>query len=71
MICTSRLSEITERPEVRQFTASVLDYMTSDTFADTVARDTPANRAISLIFIRCPATFLSHALFILCHVIRS
>ena len=40
-------------------------------YLDTVARDTPANRAISLIFIRCPATFLSHALFILCHVIRS
>mgnify|MGYP006978918279 CR=1 FL=1 len=33
MICTIRLSEITERPEVRQFTASVLDYMTSDTFS--------------------------------------
>lgn len=33
MICTSRLSEISSRPEVRQFTASLLDYMTSEAFA--------------------------------------
>ena len=39
MICTSRLSEITERPEVRQFTASVLDYMTSDAFAPSQTLD--------------------------------
>ena len=39
MICTSRLSEITERPEVRQFTASVLDYMTSIAFAPSQTLD--------------------------------
>lgn len=39
MICTSRLSEITERPEVRQFAASVLDYMTSDAFAPSQTLD--------------------------------
>ncbi len=32
MICTSRLSEIADRPEVKQFANSVLNYMTSDTF---------------------------------------
>jgi hypothetical protein len=33
MICTSRLSEIADRPEVKQFTKSLLDYLTSDAFA--------------------------------------
>jgi len=33
MICTSRLSEIANRVEVRQFTKSLLDYLTSDAFA--------------------------------------
>lgn len=32
MICTSRLSEIADRPEVKQFAKSVLDYVTSDAF---------------------------------------
>lgn len=32
MICTSRLSSIADRAEVRQFTKSLLDYMTSDAF---------------------------------------
>lgn len=32
MICTSRLSEIADRPEVKQFAKSVLNYMTSDAF---------------------------------------
>lgn len=32
MICTSRLREIAERPEVKQFAKSVLNYMTSDAF---------------------------------------
>lgn len=32
MICTSRLSEIAERPEVKQFAKSLLNYMTSDAF---------------------------------------
>lgn len=33
MICTSRLSEIMDRSEVKAFTASLLDYLTSDAFA--------------------------------------
>ncbi len=33
MICTSRLSEIADRVEVKQFTKSLLDYLTSDAFA--------------------------------------
>lgn len=33
MICTSRLSEIADRIEVKQFTKSLLDYLTSDEFA--------------------------------------
>ncbi|HBI61768.1 MAG TPA: hypothetical protein DDY31_11255 [Lachnospiraceae bacterium] len=33
MICTSRLSEISDRAEVKQFTKSLLDYLTSDAFA--------------------------------------
>ena len=33
MICTSRLSEIASRAEVKQFTKSLLDYLTSDAFA--------------------------------------
>lgn len=32
MICTSRLSEIADRPEVKQFAKSILDYATSDAF---------------------------------------
>lgn len=32
MICTSRLSEIADRPEVKQFARSILDYVTSDQF---------------------------------------
>lgn len=32
MVCTIRLSEIADRPEVKQFAKSVLDYMTSDEF---------------------------------------
>lgn len=33
MICTSRLSDIADRAEVKQFTKSLLDYVTSDAFA--------------------------------------
>lgn len=33
MVCTSRLSDMGSRPEVRQFAKSVMSYMTSDTFA--------------------------------------
>lgn len=33
MVCTSRLSEIPERSEVKQFTKSLLEYVTSDAFA--------------------------------------
>lgn len=32
MVCTSKLSEVSEYPEVKQFTKSILDYMTSDSF---------------------------------------
>lgn len=32
MICTSRLSEIADHPEARQFARSILDYVTSDAF---------------------------------------
>lgn len=33
MVCTSRLSEIADRPEVKQFVNSLLTYLTSDSFA--------------------------------------
>lgn len=33
MVCTSRLSEISDRIEVKQFTKSLLEYLTSDDFA--------------------------------------
>lgn len=33
MVCTSRLSEISDRVEVKQFTKSLLEYLTSDDFA--------------------------------------
>lgn len=33
LICTSRLSDIADRPEVKQFTKSILDYAASDAFA--------------------------------------
>lgn len=41
MICTSRLSAIADRTEVKQFTQSLLDYLTSDAFApaDTLDMD--------------------------------
>lgn len=39
MICTSRLSEIADRPEVKQFANSVLNYMTSDAFDPQQALD--------------------------------
>lgn len=39
MICTSRLSQIADRVEVRQFTKSLLDYLTSDDFAPTQTLD--------------------------------
>lgn len=39
MICTSRLSEIAGRPEVKQFTKSLLSYLTSDAFAPADAFD--------------------------------
>lgn len=39
MICTSRLSEIADRTEVKQFTNSIIDYMTSDAFAPKDALD--------------------------------
>lgn len=32
MVCTSRLSEAADRPEVKQFAKSLLDYLTSDAF---------------------------------------
>ena len=39
MVCTSRLSEIADRSEVKQFAKSVLDYMTSDEFAPAQTLD--------------------------------
>ena len=39
LICTSRLSEIADRPEVKQFTKSILDYATSDAFAPEAELD--------------------------------
>lgn len=35
LICTSRLSDVADKPEVKQFTKSILDYATSDAFAPT------------------------------------
>ena len=42
MICTSRLSEIANRVEVKQFTKSLLTYLTSDAFdpKDTLDMET-------------------------------
>ncbi len=39
MVCTSRLSEIADRSEVKQFAKSLLDYLTSDEFAPTQTLD--------------------------------
>lgn len=39
MVCTSRLSEIADRTEVKQFAKSVLDYVTSDAFAPKAELD--------------------------------
>lgn len=39
MVCTSRLSEIADRSEVKQFTKSLLEYVTSDAFAPKQALD--------------------------------
>lgn len=39
MICTSRLSKIADRPEVKQFTKSLLDYLTSEEFAPEAKLD--------------------------------
>lgn len=33
LICTSRLSDVADRPEIKQFTKSILNYATSDAFA--------------------------------------
>ena len=33
MVCTSRLSEVAEYPEIKCFARSILDYVTSDAFA--------------------------------------
>lgn len=46
MICTSRLSDIANRAEVKQFTTSLLDYMTSDAFAPTDTLDMKKLRKI-------------------------
>lgn len=46
MICTSRLSEIANRAEVKQFTSSLLDYMTSDAFAPEAELDMEKLRKI-------------------------
>ena len=39
MVCTSRLSEIADRSEVKQFTKSLLEYVTSDDFAPSQSLD--------------------------------
>ena len=39
MVCTSRLGNITERPEVKQFVKSILDYVTSKDFAPEAELD--------------------------------
>lgn len=42
MVCTSRLSEISERSEVKQFTGSLLAYLLSDAFAPEQTLDMEA-----------------------------
>ena len=39
MVCTSRLSEVAEYPEIKCFARSILDYVTSDAFAPEQALD--------------------------------
>ena len=46
MICTSRLSEIADRAEVKQFSRSLLDYLTSDAFEPTQTLDMDRLRTV-------------------------
>ncbi|MGN0435464.1 MAG: sugar-binding domain-containing protein [Wujia sp.] len=39
MVCTSRLSEHKERPEIKQFAAAIMNYVTSDSFKPAQALD--------------------------------
>ncbi|MBR1741730.1 MAG: beta-glucuronidase, partial [Lachnospiraceae bacterium] len=48
MICTSRLSDIGDRPEVKQFAKSVMNYMTSDDFEPEQVLDMEKLRKIFL-----------------------
>jgi hypothetical protein len=42
LVCTSRLSEIVDEPEVKQFTKSIINYATSNSFSPckTISVDT-------------------------------
>lgn len=46
MICTSRLSKIADRAEVKQFTKSLLDYVTSEEFAPKDTLDMEKLRSV-------------------------
>lgn len=46
MICTCRLSQIADRAEVKQFTKSLLDYVTSDEFAPAGTLDMQKLRSV-------------------------
>ncbi|MCH5267487.1 MAG: beta-glucuronidase [Lachnospiraceae bacterium] len=46
MICTSRLSEVAEEPEIKCFAKSVLDYVTSDAFAPKQELDIEALKKV-------------------------
>ena len=46
MVCTSRLSEVTEYPEIKCFAKSVLDYVTSDAFSPKQELDIDALKKV-------------------------
>lgn len=46
LVCTSRLSEVAEHPEIKCFAKSLLDYVTSDSFAPTQTLDMEALKPV-------------------------
>lgn len=46
LVCTSRLSEVADAPEIKCFAKSILDYVTSDAFAPTQCLDMDALKRV-------------------------
>ena len=49
LVCTSRLSEAAEAPEIKCFAKSIMDYVTSDAFAP---KDTLDMDALKSVFVK-------------------